>query len=241
MPIQYQFFTGGMNGEGTFFSMLRGTFYFGDLETSIIGTGTGLDRSPDSVTHRKDGYIQKLRFNCPDCPSRVAYGFMTACRIMTAFVVAVVAAWPAVSWADFVARVVTVHEGDRLTIYHDGRRETIYLKDVDCPELKQPYGKQAKRVTVAYIGTREVVIRALTRNRQGRVTAEVVLQDGRNVAHELLKEGLAWSRPQSSEGQSLKDMEELARAAGKGLWSDPHPVPPWKWKASKNTGLKFSN
>jgi micrococcal nuclease len=184
---------------------------------------------------------KNLRMIWFDEPTKVAYGMLMKRQIMIGLALAALTAWPAVSWADFVARVVTVHEGDRLTIYHDGRRETIYLKDVDCPELKQPYGKQAKRVTVAYLGTREVVIRALTRNRQGRVTAEVVLQDGRNVAHELLKEGLAWSRPQLSEGQSLKDMEELARAAGKGLWSDPHPVPPWKWKASKNTGLKFSN
>jgi micrococcal nuclease len=162
-------------------------------------------------------------------------------HIMAGVVLAVVAAWPTFSWADFVAKVLTVHEGDRLTIYHDGQKETIYLKDVDCPQLKQPYGKQAKQAATAYIGNRDVVIRALKRNRQGRTSAEVVLQDGRNVGHELIKEGLAWSRPESPDGRSLRDMEELARASGTGLWSDPHPVPPWKWKAPKNTGLKFSN
>ena len=62
-------------------------------------------------------------------------------HIMTGLVLALVAACPVLSWADFAARVVTVHEGDRLTIRHDGRSETIYLKDIDCPELKQPYGK----------------------------------------------------------------------------------------------------
>jgi endonuclease YncB( thermonuclease family) len=160
---------------------------------------------------------------------------------MAGVVLAVVAAWPAFSWADFVAKVVTVHEGDLLTIYHDGRRETIYLKDIDCPELKQPFGKQARRVTVAYVGSRDVVIRALKRNREGRATAEVVLADGRNIAHELLKAGLAWARLQSHDDQGLKNLEELARAARKGLWSDPHPAPPWKWKVPRNTRLKFSN
>lgn len=161
---------------------------------------------------------------------------------ITCLLLVLVIAYPALALADFVARVLTVHEGDRLTIYHDGRREMIYLKDVDCPELKQPYGKQAKHATAAYVGNRDVVIRTLKRDRQGRTTAEVLLQDGRNIAHELLKEGLAWSRrPQTAEDRSLENVEELARAEGKGLWSDPNPVPPWKWKAPKKTSRKFSN
>jgi endonuclease YncB( thermonuclease family) len=150
-------------------------------------------------------------------------------HIMTALALALVAACPALSWADFLASVVTVHEGDRLTIRHDGRSETIYLKDIDCPQLKQPYGKQAKHAIAVYVGNREVLVRSLKRDRHGRTTAEILLQDGRNVGHELVKEGLAWSRPDTSQGRSLEHVEELARAEGKGLWSEPHPVPPWKW------------
>lgn len=142
--------------------------------------------------------------------------------------------------AEFKARVITVHEGDRLTIYHQGRHETVSLKDIDCPELKQPYGKHAKHATAAYIGGREIIVRALTKDRQGRTTAEIFLPDGRNVARELVKEGLAWSR-QTGSDRSLSELEELARASGKGLWSEPHPVPPWKWKAAKKTTRKYSN
>lgn len=142
--------------------------------------------------------------------------------------------------ADFVARVVTVHEGDRLTIRHEGRSDTIYLKDIDCPELKQPYGKQAKHATAAYVGNREVVVRDLKRDEQGRLSAEVLLQDGRNLGRELVKEGLAWWQRSASSDRSLGELEELARAAGKGLWSDPHPVPPWKWKIPKKTRRKLS-
>jgi endonuclease YncB( thermonuclease family) len=153
----------------------------------------------------------------------------------------VVLAEPPVAWAEFTARVVTVHEGDRLTVYHDGRKETIALKGIDCPELSQPYGKKAKQVTEAYVGTRQVVVRDIQRDRQGRTVAEVLLMDGRKVAYELVKEGLAWSRGGTDESRSLADEEELARAARKGLWSDPDPVPPWKWKAPKKASRKFSN
>jgi len=160
---------------------------------------------------------------------------------MAGLVFALVATCPALSWADFAARVVTVHEGDRLTIYHNGRNEAIYLKDIDCPELKQPYGEQAKHVTAAFIGNREVVVRGLTRDKEGRVSAEVLLLDGRNVGHELLKEGLAWRRRSASSDASLEVVEELARASHKGLWADPNPVPPWRWKAAKKTSRKYSH
>jgi endonuclease YncB( thermonuclease family) len=162
-------------------------------------------------------------------------------HIMAGLVLILVAIYPALSWADFAARVVTVHEGDRLTIRHDGRSEAIHLKGIDCPELKQPYGKQAKHVTAAFVGNRDVVVRGLTRDKQGQGSAEVLLHDGRNVAHELLKEGLAWWQRSASSNASLERLEELARAEGKGLWSEPHPVPPWKWKATKNTSRKYSN
>ena len=160
---------------------------------------------------------------------------------VTGLILGLAAACPALSWADFAARVVTVHEGDRLTIHHDGRSETIFLKDIDCPELKQPYGNQAKHALAAYVGNRDIVVRALKRDKQGRVTAEVLLQDGRNVGRELLKEGLAWWQRSRSGDRSLELLEELARASGKGLWADSNPVPPWQWKTAKKTRRKFSN
>lgn len=160
---------------------------------------------------------------------------------VTGMLLALAASCPSLTWAEFMARVVAVHEGDRLTIYHDGRTEMVYLKDIDCPELKQPYGTQAKRATAAYIGGREVVVRTLQRDRHGRATAEIFLQDGRNVGRELLKEGLAWWQKTGAGDHSLGDLEELARAAGKGLWSERNPVPPWKWRATKKTNRKFSN
>jgi len=148
-------------------------------------------------------------------------------------VLALVMVFPVLARAEFVARVLIVHEGDRLTVHHEGRKVMIYLRGVDCPELKQSYGKQAKHVTAAYIANREVVVRDLKRDRQGRMTADILLPDGRQIAHELIKEGLAWVQPGGSGDQALKDMEELAKASKNSLWSESDPVPPWKWKSTK--------
>jgi endonuclease YncB( thermonuclease family) len=144
-------------------------------------------------------------------------------------------AWPTqtVVGAEFVARVMTVHEGDRVTIHYQGRNEMLTLRAVDCPDLKQPYGKQAKHAAAAYLANREVVLRELKKDQQGRVTADILLKDGRNIAHELVKEGLAWVRPGEVLDPILKDLEELARASKIGLWSEPDPIPPWKWKHTK--------
>ena len=155
-------------------------------------------------------------------------------RLSTCLLLALVMAFPALAQAEFVARVLIVHEGDRLTVHHQGRKNMIYLRGVDCPELKQPYGKQAKHATAAYIANREVVVRDLKRDRQGRMTADILLPDGRQIAHELIKEGLAWVQPGGAGDQDLKDMEELAKASKNGLWSEPNPVPPWKWKSTKS-------
>jgi endonuclease YncB( thermonuclease family) len=175
------------------------------------------------------------------CSRAVSIDVMMKHHILTGFVLVLVAAYPTLAGADFVARVVTVHEGDRLTIRHDGRSEIIYLQDVDCPELKQPYGKQARLAMAAYVGNRDVVVQSLKRDRHGRTTAVILLPDKRNVAHELVKEGLAWLRPDMPQGQSLGEVEQLARAERKGLWSEPNPVPPWKWNGAKKTSRKSPN
>ena len=169
-------------------------------------------------------------------------GIMSKHHILVGLVLALAVVCPDFSWAaDFVARIATVHEGDRLTIRHKGHSETIYLKDVDCPDLKQPYGKEAKHATAAYVANRDVVVRGLTRDKQGRVSAEVLLHDGRNVGRELLKEGLAWWQRSTSNNAGFEVIEQLAKASGKGLWADSNPVPPWKWKAPKQTSQKLSH
>ena len=139
----------------------------------------------------------------------------------------------ALAETEFVARVLSVHEGDRVTIHYQGRNEMVTLRDVDCPELKQPYGKQAKYAAAAYLANRDVVVKVLKKDQRGHVTADILLTDGRNIAHELVKEGLAWVLPGEVHNRALKDMEELARASKSGLWSEPDPVAPWKWKSAK--------
>lgn len=44
------------------------------------------------------------------------------------------------AFADFSGKVVAVHDGDTITVLHNGRGEKIRLRGIDCPEKGQPFG-----------------------------------------------------------------------------------------------------
>ena len=60
------------------------------------------------------------------------------------------------------------------------------------------------------------------------------LPDGRNLNREIVKAGFAWwFRKYAPKDKELEALESEARAAKCGLWADPHPVPPWDYRALK--------
>jgi endonuclease YncB( thermonuclease family) len=71
-----------------------------------------------------------------------------------------------------------------------------------------------------------------------RTLANVLLPDGTNVNHMLVKDGWCWwYRKYAPDDTVLEGLEKDAREARKGLWADPHPVPPWEWRKQKHPGL----
>ena len=77
-------------------------------------------------------------------------------------------------------------------------------------------------------------MQALDRDRYGRTVGEVLLPDGRSLNRELVRAGLAWwYRRYAPDDQTLEQLEREARAAQRGLWADPNPVSPWKWRVMR--------
>ena len=64
-----------------------------------------------------------------------------------------------------------------------------------------------------------------------RELAEVFLPDGRSLNRELVAAGFAWWFRRHSTDRGLEALEREARAARRGLWADPNPVPPWAFRA----------
>jgi micrococcal nuclease len=69
-------------------------------------------------------------------------------------------------------------------------------------------------------------------DRHKRVVAEIIiLPDGRNLNQALVRAGFAWWYRQFAKRDTLLPaLEQEARAAKRGLWTDPSPVPPWQWR-----------
>jgi endonuclease YncB( thermonuclease family) len=141
-----------------------------------------------------------------------------------------VEAW-AGSKETFTGQVVGVTDGDSIKVLRDGKAENIRLSGIDCPEKKQPFGTRAKQFTSQQVFGKKVTVREAGRDRYGRTVAEVILPDGRNLNHELLKAGMAWWFRKYSKDTVLGDLEAEARTEQRGLWVDPHPVPPWEWRS----------
>lgn len=139
----------------------------------------------------------------------------------------------------FPARVVAIADGDTITVepLNGGARIKVRLHGIDAPERGQPHG-EAARVHVFAIALYKVVEVEPTpqgRDRYGRIVAVVRLPGGESLQAVLLRAGLAWVWPRycksCGEWQAIQD---AARAAGRGLWLEPAPTPPWEWRKQKN-------
>ncbi len=134
---------------------------------------------------------------------------------------------------EFPAHVISVSEGDAITVRHERRMVRIRLRGVDCPEKGQPYFNEAKRFTSFMADNRDVLVRPLGKDARGRTIADVILPGGKSLNQELLQEGLAWWDRKHSNDQAMKDLQDVAQAGKRGLWSEAKPIPPWEWKNRK--------
>ena len=133
---------------------------------------------------------------------------------------------PLLAWE---GRVVEVIDGDSVVVLHEGLRVHVHLAAVDCPELNQPWGKKAKQLTAHLLHGNQVVVWPAYEDSDGQYFAFVFIEDI-NVNKALLRTGLAWHYRKYSRDPLLTALEMEARAAKKGLWSEPNPVPPWKFR-----------
>lgn len=125
----------------------------------------------------------------------------------------------------WTAKVIGIKDGDTIAVLHEGKEETIRLNGIDCPEKKQAYGNRAKEVTSELVFKKIVNIEPLTKDRYGRTVANVFTEDGKNVNHEIVKQGYAWwYRKYAPKDIELAELEEEAKKAKRGLWQDENPI-----------------
>jgi micrococcal nuclease len=137
---------------------------------------------------------------------------------------------------EFSAKVVGVADGDTITVLRDRTQVRLRIDGIDCPESGQAFGSRAKGFTSELTFGKVVRVRPRNKDRYGRTIAEVVLPDGRDVNHELVRAGFAWWFPKyAPRDTELARLEAEAKGAKRGLWSDARPIPPWEWRNAKTT------
>lgn len=134
----------------------------------------------------------------------------------------------------FSGQVVGVSDGDTIKVMRAGKAVKVRLSGIDCPERRQAFGRRAKRFTSDLVFRKTVTVEIEDIDRWGRLVAEVLLPDGKNLNHELVRAGLAWwYRRYAPKDDQLKRLEQEARAAKRGLWADPDPLPPWEYRKQR--------
>lgn len=138
---------------------------------------------------------------------------------------------------DFPGKVVGVSDGDTLTVLRDGRTQIkVRLHGIDAPEAGQPFGARAKQAASDLCFGRAVTVTVRDTDLYGQTVAEVFIPDGRSLNRELVKQGWAWWHRQFAPFDwDLAKLEAEAKAAKRGLWSQPGAVAPWDWRRGEGS------
>lgn len=139
------------------------------------------------------------------------------------------------------AYCVGLSDGDTLQVMRGEHHETIRLYGIDCPEGAQRWSRQATYFTAALVLNQTISIHPVEKDRYGRTVARVY-RESRCVNEELVAAGLAWWYSRLAPNDTIfTQLEEQARAAKKGLWSEKTPVPPWNWRFNAMLRYRFGS
>ena len=130
--------------------------------------------------------------------------------------------------------VVSVYDGDSLTLLSKGKKIRVSLYGIDAPELKQDHGLTARDFLSSFVKNEIVEVTPIGTVRKGRMSGTVLL-GGDNITELMILNGQAWvDRNACTEDfcATWIKMEEAAKATKKGLWNtlEPEPIAPWEFR-----------
>ncbi len=135
---------------------------------------------------------------------------------------------------DLSGRVVRIADGDTVSVLDAANAQhKVRLFGIDTPEQDQPFGNAAKKALAQLVDEKPVGVVVITTDSYGR-TVGTLYQDGVNINAAMVASGYAWwYQHYAPHEHKLAASQERAREQHLGLWSDPHPVPPWDWRRGK--------
>ena len=134
-------------------------------------------------------------------------------------------------------QVVSISDGDTITVLQDSKQHKIRLYGIDTPERKQGFGRKARLFTSRMLFRQYVKVVAYDKDRYGR-TVGLVYVGKKCLNEELIRNGLAWvykkycTEPFCNRWLLL---EHRARVSKLGLWLYDNPIPPWDFRRGKSS------
>jgi endonuclease YncB( thermonuclease family) len=151
-------------------------------------------------------------------------------RLLAAIIA--LAAIPSAAADPLTGKVVSVHDGDTVRVLDASNvQHKVRLDGIDAPERGQPFGTVARDRLAALVMGKAVTVHNEGRDKWGRTLGRIEVE-GQDVNHRMVADGMAWHYVAFNNDARLAAAERAARAAGRGLWGDAKPVPPWEWRAT---------
>jgi len=144
------------------------------------------------------------------------------------------------------ASVLSIGDGDTITVTEGSGRIKVRLACIDAPETSQsPYGMEARRALQGLlpIGS-QVTLRTKATDRYGRSVAEVH-KGSTNINQSLVGSGDAfvyWQYISGCDRQTYSRLENDARLKGAGVWGVSGGIQrPWDYRRSRRGGSSASS
>ena len=129
-------------------------------------------------------------------------------------------------------------DGDSITVaISEEKIIPVELEGIDCPELEQDFGKEAKEFTKNFIYKKKVKVEIKAYDAEERVIGRVFLED-KDLSLALIEVGLAWYDKKKGPDKKLAKAQKKAKKAKIGLWSGLKPIPPWIFRTSPEKSEK---
>ena len=130
-------------------------------------------------------------------------------------------------------KVVSVHDGDTLTIRTDDEQTIrVRLQGIDAPELGQTFGQRSREALAALVKGKPVEVIGNGQDKYRRTLGTVIV-GGVDANARQVATGMAWHYARFDKSPALARAQEAARTSRSGLWADPAPMAPWEWRAGE--------
>lgn len=166
-------------------------------------------------------------------PQNLASNRFGKMRIVVFFILIIVG-YSSCAANEVKGKVVGVLDGNTVQIISEAKDEyKVVLAGIDCPELAQQYGVEAKKYLEKLILKKSVRLILKGKDRFGNYVGVLLLNGDDDPRIEMLKEGLAWTDEKKPQPE-LEPYRSWAEKKKKGLWQEENPTPPWTYRRQQS-------